>query len=169
MPARSCPRHICSVADEDKGRSILSKLPVSVTDYQVDVDVKEFFTEDGWCSVLHVLEVKRSNVKWVCYMCKVLLDDAPPVISEARLGCYHQCCENVKPTACCRGPLRYTRCGSDHEHRTSKMTRCQPCLRRQFINTAEQAKKANLSTGPQTPVVRVAGLPLLPAVMRTAL
>ncbi|CAN7938737.1 unnamed protein product [Ixodes hexagonus] len=86
--------------DEDKVEMIPSRLPEAILDNQVDVDsVKKFFTADGWCAVSHVLEAKRKTIKWKCNACKDPLADAPSVVCEACLCWYHQCCQNIKPSA----------------------------------------------------------------------
>ncbi|CAN8018517.1 unnamed protein product, partial [Ixodes persulcatus] len=86
--------------DENKVEMIPSRLPEAILDNQVDVDsVKRFFTADGWCAVSHVLEAKRKAMKWKCNACKDPLADAPSVVCEACLCWYHQCCQNMKPSA----------------------------------------------------------------------
>lgn len=85
------------LSDEDEVEPIPSRIPEAALDSDVDLNIiQQYLTPDGWTSVLSVMKVKGTTVKWKCQSCRDPLEEEPSIRCDSCLTWHHQVGATIK-------------------------------------------------------------------------
>jgi hypothetical protein len=64
--------------------------------------IRKYFTDDGWDSLMEVLQVKRSSFRYFCKVCRHELEDCTVIACDSCLEWSHLPCVGLKAAPKCK-------------------------------------------------------------------
>jgi hypothetical protein len=89
--------------DEDRIETRPELIPTQTIDENVNIlRIRKYFTDDGWDSLMEVLQVKRSSFRYFCKVCRHELEDCTVIACDSCLEWSHLPCVGLKAAPKCK-------------------------------------------------------------------